>query len=164
MVNAKTQFRTDHAEQKIEFSHLRYFSLLWWVFFDNHIDKLLSVLGHQLEALLVDRSGQTVAEHIQGLLDLCLVGLVLQYGYHLLSYLVLVLHLDAGVKAGDDNFTESAVGASNFWSSNLNALDLLEISMSERVNAISHRSPPAELGIAQNPHCKVPSLSRSSLE
>ena len=55
-----------------------YFCLLWWVFFDNHIDELLSVLGHQLEALLVYRSGQTVAEHVQGLLDLCLVGLVLR--------------------------------------------------------------------------------------
>ena len=138
--------------------------ILGWVFVDNHVHELIGVLGNELDALLVNGGGQTVAQHIQGLLDLCLVGLVLQYDYAFLSYLVLVLHLYAGVKAGDNNFTESAVSASNFWSSNLNALDLLEISMSERVNAISHHSPPAQWGIAQNPHCKVPSLSRSSLE
>ena len=71
-----------------------YISLLWWVFFDNHIDELLSVLGDQLEALLVYRSGQTVAEHVQCLLYLCLIGLVLPHDCDF-SILLSCSHLDA---------------------------------------------------------------------
>ena len=52
--------------------------LLWRVFLDDHIDELISVLVNQLDALFVDRGGQAVAKDVQSLLDLRLVGLVLQ--------------------------------------------------------------------------------------
>ena len=42
------------------------------------VNELISVLVDQLDALFVDRSGQAVAEDVQSLLDLRLVGLVLQ--------------------------------------------------------------------------------------
>ena len=58
---------------------LKYYSiLLWRVFLDDHIDELISVLVNQLDALFVDRGGQAVAKDVKSLLDLRLVGLVLQ--------------------------------------------------------------------------------------
>ena len=58
---------------------LKYYSiLLWWILLDDHIDELISVLVDQLDALFVDRGGQAVAKDVQSLLDLRLVGLVLQ--------------------------------------------------------------------------------------
>ena len=63
----------------MEWSLIRYYSiLLWRVFLDDHIDELISVLVDQLDALFVDWGGQTVAKDVQSLLDLRLVGLVLQ--------------------------------------------------------------------------------------
>ena len=63
----------------MEWSLIRYYSiLLWRVFLDDHIDELISVLVDQLDALFVDRGGQAVAKDVQSLLDLRLVGLVLQ--------------------------------------------------------------------------------------
>ena len=38
--------------------------------------------------------------------------------------LIFLSHLDAGIEAGDHNFTKSAVGSSHFWSSNSNGLNL----------------------------------------
>ena len=58
---------------------LKYYSiLLWWILLDDHIDELISVLVDELDALFVDRGGQAVAKDVQSLLDLRLVGLVLQ--------------------------------------------------------------------------------------
>ena len=63
----------------MEWSLIRYYSiLLWRVFLDDHIDELISVLVDQLDALFVDRGGQAVAKDVKSLLDLRLVGLVLQ--------------------------------------------------------------------------------------
>ena len=63
----------------MEWSLIRYYSiLLWRVFLDDHIDELISVLVDELDALFVDRGGQAVAKDVQSLLDLRLVGLVLQ--------------------------------------------------------------------------------------
>ena len=63
----------------MEWSLIRYYSiLLWRVFLDDHIDELISVLVDELDALFVDRGGQAVAKDVKSLLDLRLVGLVLQ--------------------------------------------------------------------------------------
>ena len=60
---------------------LKYYSiLLWWILLDDHIDELISVLVDQLDALFVDRGGQAVAKDVKSLLDLRLVGLILQKG------------------------------------------------------------------------------------
>merc|ERR1719474_663846 len=93
MVHTEAELITDH---------------IWRVFLDDHIDELVSVLVDQLDALFVDRGGQAVAEDVKSLLDLRLVGLV----------------LDARIEAGDHNLTQSAVGSSHFWSSNSNGLNL----------------------------------------
>ena len=62
----------------MEWSLENYSVLLWRVFLDDHIDELISVLVDELDALFVDRGGQAVAKDVQSLLDLRLVGLVLQ--------------------------------------------------------------------------------------
>ena len=62
----------------LEWSLKNYSILLWWVFLDDHIDELISVLVDQLDALFVDWGGQAVAKDVKSLLDLRLVGLVLQ--------------------------------------------------------------------------------------
>ena len=63
---------------EMEWSLENYSVLLWRVFLDDHIDELISVLVDELDALFVDRGGQAVAKDVQSLLDLRLVGLVLQ--------------------------------------------------------------------------------------
>ena len=62
----------------MEWSLENYSVLLWRVLLDDHIDELVSVLVDQLDALFVDRGGQAVAKDVKSLLDLRLVGLVLQ--------------------------------------------------------------------------------------
>ena len=62
----------------MEWSLRSYSILLWRVFLDDHIDELISVLVDELDALFVDRGGQAVAKDVKSLLDLRLVGLVLQ--------------------------------------------------------------------------------------
>ena len=62
----------------MEWSLRSYSILLWRVFLDDHIDELISVLVNQLDALFVDWGGQAVAKDVKSLLDLRLVGLVLQ--------------------------------------------------------------------------------------
>ena len=63
---------------RLEWSLRSYSILLWRVFLDDHIDELISVLVDELDALFVDRGGQAVAKDVKSLLDLRLVGLVLQ--------------------------------------------------------------------------------------
>ena len=73
------QITLEESRVGMEWSLIRYYSiLLWRVFLDDHIDELISVLVDQLDALFVDWGGQAVAKDVQSLLDLRLVGLVLQ--------------------------------------------------------------------------------------